>query len=239
MIRTSFRRGAKRLAACAGALSWLACAVTTVMAAEQVLVPPSSRTAVVSSAESVHKQKDSVRRSPASKIQRPGPVSGSLSSVPATKTAASSDSQRIPLRRPTSPDGRETSSDRFGTTIGQATLVLGSICVGIVLLAVVLRRRRQSTGGRLPVAAVEVLGRTPLDGRHTISLVRCGSRVLVLSMDMSEGLSTLAEITDSDEVNLLVDLCHRPGGDVAGALGGMGRRAVVPTESPSAEPVHA
>ena len=114
--------------------------------------------------------------------------------------------------------------------------MLGSICVGIVLLAVVLRRRRQSTGGRLPVAAVEVLGRTPLDGRHTISLVRCGSRVLVLSMDMSEGLSTLAEITDSDEVNLLVDLCHRPGGDV---VGGMGRGAVVPTELPSAEPVHA
>ena len=239
MIRTSFRRGAKRLAACAGALSWLACAVSTLMAADQVLVPPSSPTAAASSAESARRQKGSITRSPASKTQRPGPVSGSRSSLPAVKTAASSDAQRIPLRRPTSPDVREPSSGRFGATIVNATLVLGSICAGIVLLAVVLRRRRQSTGGRLPVAAVEVLGRTPLDGRHAISLVRCGARVLVLSMDMSEGLSTLAEITDSDEVNLLVDLCRRPGGDVAGTLDGMGQAAAVPTESPSAEPVHA
>lgn len=239
MIRTSFRRGAKRLAACAAAISWLACAVTTVMAADRVLVPPSSRADAVSSTQSARKQKGSVTRSPASKTQRPGPVSGSRSSLPAAKTAASSNPQRIPLRRPTSPGVRESSSGRFGATIGNATLVLGSICVGIVLLAVVLRRRRQSTGGRLPVAAVEVLGRTPLDGRHTISLVRCGARVLVLSMDMSDGLSTLAEITDSDEVNLLVDLCRRPGGDMAGALDGIGQAAAVPTESPSAEPVHA
>ena len=126
MIRTSFRRGAKRLAACAGALSWLACAVSTLMAADQVLVPPSSPTAAASSAESARRQKGSITRSPASKTQRPGPVSGSRSSLSAVKTAASSDAQRIPLRRPTSPDVREPSSGRFGATIVNATLVLGS-----------------------------------------------------------------------------------------------------------------
>ena len=243
MIRSSFRRGAKCLAACAAALPWLACAGTTVMAADQVLVPPPSRTAAVSPAESSRDPKSPVTRQSASGSQKSRPVNPRRSPLSAAKTGLSSDARRIPLRRPAPADVPGSSSGRFEATIGKTTLVLGSICAGIVLLAILLRRRRRSTGGRLPFAAVEVLGRTPLDGRHAISLVRCGSRVLVLSVDVAGGLSTLAEITDPDEVNLMVDLCRRPGGGVAEALGGIGRtvtdHTAVPDETLSAEPVHA
>lgn len=224
-------------------MPWLACAGTTVMAADQVLVPPPSRTAAVSPAESSRDPKSPVTRQPASGSQKSRPVNPRRSPLSAAKTGLSSDARRIPLRRPAPADVPGSSSGRFEATIGKTTLVLGSICAGIVLLAVFLRRRRRSTGGRLPFAAVEVLGRTPLDGRHAISLVRCGSRVLVLSVDVAGGLSTLAEITDPDEVNLMVDLCRRPGGGVAEALGGIGRtvtdHTAVPDETLSAEPVHA
>jgi hypothetical protein len=90
------------------------------------------------------------------------------------------------------------------------------------------------------VEAVEVLGRAVVDGRHAISLVRCGSRVLVLSVDATGGLSTLAEINEADEVNLLIDLCRLPNGGVAEALGELTRTigggagsatGSVPTES--------
>jgi flagellar biogenesis protein FliO len=114
-------------------------------------------------------------------------------------------------------------------------IVLGVICAGLVAVSIGLRRRRRSSGGRLPVEAVEVLGRTAIDGRHAISLVRCGSRVLVLSVDATEGLSTLAEISDPDEVNLLTDLCRLPEGGVAAALGRLGQ-AVDSIEAAPTEP---
>ncbi|GIS61455.1 MAG: hypothetical protein CM1200mP2_36800 [Planctomycetaceae bacterium] len=88
------------------------------------------------------------------------------------------------------------------------------------------------------MAAVEVLGRTPLDGRHTISLVRCGSRGLVLSMECPKGSRHWAQITDSDEVNLWwtcvtdpVVMLRAPWAEWDGGRGA--------PESPSAEPVHA
>ena len=117
------------------------------------------------------------------------------------------------------------------------------ICAGLVAVSIGLRRRRRSSEGRLPVEAVEVLGRTAVDGRHAISLVRCGSRVLVLSVDDAEGLSTLAEINDPQEVNLLVDLCGLPNGGVAAALGELGQSVgghpMGSADPPPGESVHA
>lgn len=59
----------------------------------------------------------------------------------------------------------------------------------------------------LPVEAVELLGRRSLEQKVAIHLVRCGSRVLVLSVS-PEGARTLAEIADPAEVRELVGICH-------------------------------
>ncbi|MDB5343851.1 MAG: flagellar biosynthesis protein FliO [Schlesneria sp.] len=61
----------------------------------------------------------------------------------------------------------------------------------------------------LPVEAVELLGRRSLEQKVAIHLVRCGGRVLVLSVS-PEGARTLSEITDPAEVRRLVDACHAP-----------------------------
>lgn len=149
----------------------------------------------------------------------------------------------IPLRRPSQSNNRQSHSDRFSTSFWNAAVVLAVICAGLVVVSIGLRRRRRSHGGRLSNEAVEVLGRTAIDGRHTISLVRCGSRVLVLGVDATGGFSPLAEISEPDEVNLLVDLCRLPSGGVAAALGELpqvvGGRVSSATELEPAESVHA
>ncbi|QDV65416.1 FliO/MopB family protein [Crateriforma conspicua] len=61
-------------------------------------------------------------------------------------------------------------------------------------------------GGELPQQVLTPLGSTAIDARHRICLVRCGSKVLVLSQS-SAGLSPLAEITDPDEVRMLCAAC--------------------------------
>jgi len=193
MIDSSFRRGAKRLALLACALTM---SVNPLLAADDALIPPPSRV-VRSSGEQLAPQ-----------MGQPAP------------------SDSIPLRRSAQPDAGRSHSDRFSGSIWTTVVVLGGICSVLVMVSVGLRRRRRIGGGRLPAEAVEVLGRTVIDGRHTISLVRCGARVLVLSLDATTGPSTLAEISDPDEVNLLVDLCRLPDGGVAAALGELSPSAV-------------
>lgn len=61
----------------------------------------------------------------------------------------------------------------------------------------------------LPIDAFELLGRRSLEQKVAIHLVRCGERVLLLSVS-SEGARTLSEITDPTEVRKLVDACHAP-----------------------------
>ncbi len=193
MIDTSFRRGARRLAISACALTVL---TITSLASDESLIPPSSA------------------------------ISGPPSAAPqpsVSDIAPPTPSGSLPLRRVSQPSSRSSESSRVGESIWNTAIVLGVICAGLVAVSIGLRRRRRSSGGRLPVEAVEVLGRTAIDGRHAISLVRCGSRVLVLSVDATEGLSTLAEISDPDEVNLLTDLCRLPEGGVAAALGRLGQ----------------
>jgi flagellar biogenesis protein FliO len=205
MIDTSFRRGARRLAISACALTVL---TIPSLASDESLIPPSS---AISGPPSAAPQ-------PAVSDFDPPTASGSL-----------------PLRRGSQPGSRSSASSHVSESIWNTMIVLGVICAGLVAVSIGLRRRRRSNGGRLPVEAVEVLGRTAIDGRHAISLVRCGSRVLVLSVDATEGLSTLAEISDPDEVNLLTDLCRLPEGGVAAALGRLGQ-AVDSIEAAPTEP---
>ena len=73
--------------------------------------------------------------------------------------------------------------------------------------------RRSGGGGLSNVSkdTLQVLGRTPLAPRQNIVLVRCGRRVLVLAVG-GTNTSTLAEITDPDEINELLAGCGAHGG---------------------------
>ena len=100
-------------------------------------------------------------------------------------------------------------------------LVTGAASLGIVLglfLLVVwtVRRTAPRGAGWLPPEAVEVLGRVPLAGRQQAHLVRCGNKIVLLSVTPG-GVETLTEITDPMEVDRLESIC-RHGGTAASPL---------------------
>jgi flagellar biogenesis protein FliO len=68
----------------------------------------------------------------------------------------------------------------------------------------------------LPREAVEVLGRTTLLGRQQVHLVRCGNKIVLLSVTPG-GVETLTEIADPAEVDRLHSICQ-PAGLPGGAL---------------------
>lgn len=104
---------------------------------------------------------------------------------------------------------RKIGTSKGGATSAGWTTVAGALAVVVVLilaLAKVARQRGLLAPADLPREAVDVLGRKLIDYRNTVHLVRCGSRLLVLASSQA-GLTTLAEITDADEVDSLTALC--------------------------------
>ncbi len=92
-------------------------------------------------------------------------------------------------------------------------LVTGAASLGIVLglfLLVVwsVRRGMPRGSGILPSGAVEVLGRAPIAGRQNVHLVRCGNKIVLLSITATS-VETLTEISDPDEVDRLRELCRQ------------------------------
>jgi flagellar biogenesis protein FliO len=91
-------------------------------------------------------------------------------------------------------------------SIGNVAGSLG-IVVGVFLALVWgLRRVAPKTAGQLPKEAFEVLGRAPLAGRRQAQLIRCGPKLLLVSVAADE-IETLTEITDPAEVDRLSGLC--------------------------------
>ena len=60
----------------------------------------------------------------------------------------------------------------------------------------------------MPTEVVEVLGRTPLGSRQHAHLVRCGNKLLLVSLSAA-GAETLTEVTDPIEVDRLAGLCRQ------------------------------
>ncbi|MBN2130429.1 MAG: flagellar biosynthetic protein FliO [Sedimentisphaerales bacterium] len=124
---------------------------------------------------------------------------------------------RAGLRLPARGEKSETTSGRGGlemlvTTGGALALVVGLILV----LAWAVRRAAPRGSLPLPTDVVEVLGRAPLGHRQQVSLLRCGNKLLLVSVT-SDGAETLTEITDPAEVDRLAGLCQqaRPGSATA------------------------
>ena len=60
----------------------------------------------------------------------------------------------------------------------------------------------------LPGEVVEVLGRAPLAGRQQMHLLRCGNKLLLVSVTPA-GAETLTEVTEPAEVDRLAGLCRQ------------------------------
>ncbi len=92
--------------------------------------------------------------------------------------------------------------DGWWTTLGGLTAVLA-----LVFLAAKVARKSIPTAHKtLPAEVVQVLGRKALDYRHTVHLVRFGSRLLMVGVSQ-EGMTTLSEINDPVEIDYLSGLC--------------------------------
>jgi flagellar biogenesis protein FliO len=124
----------------------------------------------------------------------------------------------------------KSSNTNWGTTLGGLTAVLALI----YLSARVLRKSMPAAQRTLPVEVIQVLGRKPLDYRHSIHLIRCGSKLLVVGSSQ-EGLTTLCEMTDPVEIDYLAGLC-KPSEptSVADSFNQLFRRFQGPGSTPSA-----
>ena len=119
--------------------------------------------------------------------------------------------------------------DGWWTTLGGLAVVIGLIYV----TARVVRKNVPAAQKTLPGEVVQVLGRKALDYRHTIHLVRFGSRMLMLGTSQ-EGMRTLSEITDAVEIDYLAGLC-RPSEptSVAGTFSQLFQRFQNPEPAPA------
>jgi len=91
------------------------------------------------------------------------------------------------------------------TTVLSALFIVLAAFFLVVWLTRSANKRRWSP---LPTEAVQVLGRAPLAGRQWMQLVQVGNKLVMLSVNANQ-VDTITEITDSDEVERLVALCHK------------------------------
>jgi flagellar protein FliO/FliZ len=96
--------------------------------------------------------------------------------------------------------------------LSSAMTVAGSLAMvlGVFFLVVwALRRASPSYSAALPTEVFEVLGRAPLANRQQAHLLRCGNKLVLVSVGATD-TKTLTEITDPAEVDRLTELCRQP-----------------------------
>jgi flagellar biogenesis protein FliO len=90
------------------------------------------------------------------------------------------------------------------TVAGSLALVLGIF----FLVAWGMRRASPAGGTALPGEVFEVLGRAAMASRQQVHLLRCGNKLILVSVTTA-GAETLTEITDPAEVDRLAGLCRQ------------------------------
>jgi flagellar biogenesis protein FliO len=117
-------------------------------------------------------------------------------------------STEIPLSPPGggSPTGesktRPSSMPSVVTSVASLGIVLGLFLV----FAWFLRRLAPGATTPLPKEVVEVLGQTTLGGKQQVYMLRCGRKLILVSVTAA-GIETLTEVTDPIEVDRLAGMC--------------------------------
>ena len=88
--------------------------------------------------------------------------------------------------------------------------VASSLAVVLGLFAALVWVSRKygskTMGGAIPGEVIQTLGSTPIDPRTRITMIRLGSRILVVAQTAS-GITPISEITDPEEVRNLTAHC--------------------------------
>jgi len=115
---------------------------------------------------------------------------------------------RIPLKR--SGDTTGTPGSRAGGLPSMLTVAASlGVVLGIFFLVAWGMRRAAPVGATLlPGEVFEVLGRAPMAGRQQVYLLRCGVKLVLVSVTPA-GAETLTEITEAGEVDRLAGLCQQ------------------------------
>jgi len=121
--------------------------------------------------------------------------------------------RRLPARKgeanTTRPSQGESAANGRPGSLGSVLTVAASLVfvLGLFLVVAWLLRKASPAGAAvLPKEVFELLGRAPLASRHQVHLVRCGRKLLLLSVSQA-GIDSLAEIEDPVEVDRLAGLC--------------------------------
>lgn len=147
-------------------------------------------------------------------VPTPSPRQPNAAHAKATSSAPAAElesGRTLPLaskRLPAPVNGESSPKSSGSSTLLNA---LGSLAVVLGLfLAVVwfLRRTGPKSMRTLPGEVFEVLGHAPLAARNQAQLVRCGNKLLLLSITPGAA-ETLTEITDAAEVERLTGLCQQ------------------------------
>ena len=158
-----------------------------------------------SGARSAFREREGVHTSfaaPAAEVGGPRNEDAPAAGAPATKSLPLS-SKRLPATKGETP-AKANGWSTLLSALGSLAVVLG------LFLAVVwfLRRTGPKSMLVLPSEVFEVLGRSPLAARQQAQLVRCGNKLLLISVTAG-GAETLTEITEPAEVERLVGLCQQ------------------------------
>ena len=90
------------------------------------------------------------------------------------------------------------------TAGGSLAIVLGLFFI----VAWAMRKTAPRGSLLLPKEVFEVLGRAPLGARQQVQLLRCGNKLLLVSITPS-GAETLTEVTDPLEVDRIAGICQQ------------------------------
>jgi flagellar biogenesis protein FliO len=139
-------------------------------------------------------------------------------STPACAAPAVPAQPSAPLSLGSGDRGRSERGRSAGGLPALATVVGSlSVVLGLFFLAAWVMRRASPRGSvLLPPEVFEVLGRAPLASRQQVHLLRCGRKLLLVSVTQA-GTETLTEVTEAEEVDRLAGLCRRahPSGPTA------------------------
>lgn len=150
----------------------------------------------------------------ASPVAYQQPVSDSIAekeSQPRRMFAAEKSASPVPLTpQPAEHPESTPKSDGFRSL---TTILAGlAVVLGLFFLtAWLLRRASPHRVMALPEEVFEILGRASLANHQQAQLIRCGEKLLLVSVASTAGAGarTLTEITDPNEVEHWTDLCRR------------------------------
>jgi flagellar biogenesis protein FliO len=131
-----------------------------------------------------------------------GEIDGGVSLSPRGSRAA------IPLSSPGGSDPKEKQRDGRVSAVITAASSLALVLGIFLLVASGMRRLAPPGSGVLPTEAFEVLGRAPVASRQQVHLLRCGNKLILVSVTPA-GAETLTEIADPIEVDRLAGLCRQ------------------------------